>query len=90
MERILTGLGAPDAIRRDEQTLHMLHERFAALYNSSGAKFSPEQIQQLERQVIDEIIGFGPIEPLLKDPSITEVMVNGPHHVYIEQKGRVF
>ncbi|MEW5767150.1 MAG: CpaF family protein [bacterium] len=39
--------------------------------------------------LIHEILGLGPIEPLLQDPSITEVMVNGYQNVYIERKGRL-
>jgi pilus assembly protein CpaF len=38
--------------------------------------------------VIADILGYGPLEPLLNDPSITEVMVNGPHTVYVERYGR--
>ena len=40
-------------------------------------------------ELISEILGLGPIEPLLKDPSVTEVMVNGPDSIYIERKGRL-
>src|SRR5690242_4672695 len=44
-----------------------------------------------EKAIIEicyDLLGFGPIEPLLADPSITEVMVNGPHEVYVERAGR--
>ena len=44
---------------------------------------------ELYEQITAEIIGYGPIEPLLNDPTVTEVMVNGPKHVYIERKGRL-
>ena len=43
--------------------------------------------ERLIEELISEILGLGPIEPLLKDPSITEVMVNGPYSIYIERKG---
>jgi pilus assembly protein CpaF len=43
----------------------------------------------LFREVVDDILGYGPIEPLLADPNVTEIMVNGPHLVYAEQKGRL-
>ena len=39
--------------------------------------------------MLHEITGFGPLEPLLKDPTITEVMVNGPDHIYIERAGKI-
>ena len=38
-------------------------------------------------RVVDEVLGLGPIEPLLRDPSISEVMVNGAHEVYFERDG---
>ena len=44
---------------------------------------------RLFEAVAAEILGFGPIEPLLKDNSINEVMVNGPKMVYIERHGRL-
>jgi pilus assembly protein CpaF len=44
---------------------------------------------RLFEEVAADIIGFGPIEPLLQDSSVNEVMVNGPEQVYIEQKGKL-
>jgi pilus assembly protein CpaF len=44
---------------------------------------------ELLEQIVAEIIGYGPIEPLLNDPAINEVMVNGPKMVYIERKGKL-
>ena len=44
---------------------------------------------RLVEEMIDEVIGLGPLEPLLLDDSITEVMVNGPDHVYIERAGKI-
>ena len=45
--------------------------------------------QRLVDGVLHEVAGFGPIEPLLADPTVTEVMVNGPKRVYIERAGRI-
>src|SRR6476659_6700672 len=47
-----------------------------------------ERVRMLE-QITDEIIGLGPLEPLLRDESITEVMVSGPRQVYIERSGKL-
>ena len=47
-----------------------------------------ERVRLLD-SVTDEIIGLGPIEPLLRDETITEVMVNGPRQIYIERSGRL-
>jgi pilus assembly protein CpaF len=45
--------------------------------------------KQLLRDILDEITGYGPLQSLLDDPNITEIMVNGPQKVYIEKKGRL-
>lgn len=50
----------------------------------------PESIrQQITREVIDDVLGYGPIQPLLNDPDVSEVMVNGPKKVYVEKKGKL-
>jgi pilus assembly protein CpaF len=46
--------------------------------------------EQLLKEVTADLIGFGPIEPLLEDPRITEVMVNGPNQVFVEQGGQLY
>src|SRR5262249_29615124 len=45
--------------------------------------------ERLFEEVPADIIGFGPIEPLLQDSTISEVMVNGPNQIYVEQKGKL-
>lgn len=44
---------------------------------------------RIAKEISDDAIAFGPITPLLDDPDITEVMVNGPDNVYIERKGKI-
>jgi len=45
--------------------------------------------QTLANQIVDDMLGFGPLEPLLRDDAITDIMVNGPYQVYIERKGKL-
>src|SRR4051812_27428512 len=45
--------------------------------------------ERLVNEVLDETFGLGPLEPLLRDPSITDILVNGPKTVYIERNGRL-
>src|SRR6202011_998541 len=45
--------------------------------------------EKLIEEILDEVFGLGPLEPLLKDPSISDIMVNGFDNVYIERAGRV-
>ena len=50
----------------------------------------PEDLQRtIFNDVLNDMIGYGPIQPLLDDPEISEVMVNGPKKVYVEKKGRL-
>jgi pilus assembly protein CpaF len=44
---------------------------------------------ELVKQLLDDMLGLGPLEPLLADDSISEIMVNGPKHVFIENKGKL-
>jgi pilus assembly protein CpaF len=44
---------------------------------------------QLFRDILDELLGYGPIQSLLEDKDVTEIMVNGPHNVYIERNGKI-
>jgi len=45
---------------------------------------------RISQEVADEILGHGPLEPLLRDPDITEIMVNGAHRIYVERAGKIF
>jgi pilus assembly protein CpaF len=50
----------------------------------------PDSIrQQINLEVRNEVLGYGPIQPLLDDPEVDEVMVNGPKKVYVEKKGKL-
>ncbi len=45
--------------------------------------------REVQQQVIYEVLGYGPIQTLLDDPDITEIMVNGPHKIFIEKGGKI-
>src|ERR1019366_9411576 len=51
---------------------------------------TPMNLQERERlsqEVLDEVFGLGPLEPLLKDPTVSDILVNTYKHVYIERRG---
>jgi pilus assembly protein CpaF len=50
---------------------------------------SREERTRLEREIADDLLGYGPLQPLLDDDSVTEIMVNGPTQVYVERAGRI-
>jgi pilus assembly protein CpaF len=57
--------------------------------NDENSYISKIERQKIISEIIDETIGFGPINPLIQDPEISEIMVNGPNHVYVEKKGKL-
>jgi pilus assembly protein CpaF len=59
------------------------------LLSRSGPVLSTRERTDLVRRVVDEILGFGPLQPLLDDPGVTEIMVNAPDSVYVERDGRL-
>ena len=83
--RIAEELESQQPIYRDRTAF--VHNTMEAVYKTLKLNL-PETIQkQVFRDVIDQVLGYGPLQPLLDDPSISEVMVNGPKSVYVEQKG---
>jgi pilus assembly protein CpaF len=68
-------------LRVREEAIRVLREHRVVL--------SARDLARLVSEVSDEVVGLGPIEALLKDPDVTEVMVNGPDDVYVERKGRI-
>src|SRR6476469_6469691 len=48
-----------------------------------------EERREIVRQLTDDILGYGPIEPLLRDDTVTEIMVNAPDKVYVERSGKL-
>jgi pilus assembly protein CpaF len=76
--------GAPRTERRVR-----VREEALELLRASGAILPQRDMTRMVNEVSDEVVGFGPIEFLLKDPEVTEVMVNGPDDVYVEREGRI-
>lgn len=68
-----------------EQILDSINE----IINQSRKHLSSSDKQKIQKSVFDEIFGYGPITSLLEDPTVTEVMVNGPDSIYIERFGKL-
>ena len=76
------GLGLSEEERRQE-----ILQRLNEVYGQTKLNLPNSLRSQVFRDVVDELIGYGPIQPLLENPDITEIMVNGPKLVYIEKDG---
>jgi pilus assembly protein CpaF len=57
--------------------------------NSEAVPLSFAERERLAREILDEIFGLGPLEPLLKDPSISDILVNRYDRVYVERNGKL-
>ena len=67
-----------------------IEEQFNRILEQQGIILNRQDRNRLFEAITAEILGFGPIEPLLKDDTVTEIMVNGPRMVYVEQHGRLY
>jgi pilus assembly protein CpaF len=72
-----------------EQRVEALKERLKLAYQGTHLNLVESLRVQVFQDVEDELFGYGPIQPLLADPEISEVMVNGSKQVYIERNGKI-
>ena len=77
-----------DAMPRAERRVRVREEALSLL-REQGHMLPQSALAEVVNAVSDAVVGMGPIEFLLKDPEVTEVMVNGPDDVYVERKGRI-
>ena len=59
------------------------------LYQNIQIPLTAAQVSLLKDQAVDDLLGFGPIEVLMADPAISDIMINGHNHVYIEKAGKI-
>jgi pilus assembly protein CpaF len=76
--------GIPAAERDAFIQQHIIH-----IYEQTQLKIPDDLRKQIFEHVLNDLLGFGPLQSLLNDPSVTEIMVNGPKKVYVEQKGQL-
>ncbi|MGH2455267.1 MAG: CpaF family protein, partial [Candidatus Limnocylindria bacterium] len=87
--RLINELDPKLDLTNQVEVRRQIEELFGKIADEEGLALTrAERVRMLE-QITDEILGLGPLEPLLRDETITEVMVNGPQQVYIEREGRL-
>ncbi|MGB8213719.1 MAG: CpaF family protein [Anaerolineales bacterium] len=72
-----------------EKQRQMIQERLVEALARTKLTLSDSIRNHLLQDILDEITGYGPLQRLLDDPDITEIMVNGPRKIFIEKKGRL-
>src|SRR5678809_794609 len=87
--RVIQDLDPKLDLSNQVEVRRQIEEIFGKVIDEEGLALTrAERVRMLE-QITDEIIGLGPLEPLLRDESVSEIMVNGPRQVYIERAGKL-
>ncbi|RJP51248.1 MAG: CpaF family protein [Anaerolineaceae bacterium] len=76
-------------VSRTEEVRRTIQNLFEQILAEENIVLSRPERARLFEQIAAEILGFGPLQSLLEDDTITEIMVNGPKNIYIERKGKV-
>jgi pilus assembly protein CpaF len=88
--RLLDLLNLNEARQMPVEQLHMeCARRVDVLLSEEKFPLSGPDKQQLLSEVMDEVFGLGPLEEYLRDPYISDILVNGPHQIYIERDGKL-
>ena len=66
-----------------------MRDQVVRILRAERAILPAREVTDVVNEVSDEVVGLGPVERLLKDPEVSEVMVNGADDVYVERKGRI-
>src|SRR5579863_7470207 len=75
----------------NEQQLRIEVRRAAEeLCRMSSALLSLNERERLVNEVLDETFGLGPLEPLMQDPTVSDILVTTPHLVYVERAGKLY
>ncbi|MBN1172016.1 MAG: CpaF family protein [Micromonosporaceae bacterium] len=73
----------------DEELERKVQETIKTLLSREETPMSGADRMRVQQEVVDEVLGHGPIEPLLRDPQVSEIMVNGPNKIFVERGGRL-
>jgi pilus assembly protein CpaF len=87
--KLLSQLDPSMDVTRTADVRRAIEDLYETILAEEGIVLSRAERKRLFDQIVSEILGLGPIEPLLQDETITEVMVNGPKNLYIERKGKL-
>ena len=81
--------GNAAALANPERLRTQVEEMIGLVIAEEKVAVSRAERASLVMELLNEIVGLGPIEPLLNDPEVDEVMVNGPYQIYVERKGKL-
>jgi pilus assembly protein CpaF len=79
-----------DDIGSMEEQRQFVSQRLDEVFDNMGLQLEPGQRERFHYEILNELAGYGPIQPLLDDQGNSEVMVMGPKQVYVERQGKLF
>ena len=86
-ERLGSRLSDPNLV--EDELLIYAREVLTEIVDAEKVPLSIEERHRLVRQISDDVLGYGPLQALLDDPNLTEIMVNGPDQIFVERDGRL-
>ncbi|HLA93125.1 MAG TPA: CpaF family protein [Actinomycetota bacterium] len=91
-ERLVEVLGPRlyDATLSDQELEGLVHQRLRELLDEEEPGLSAQEKLLIVRQIGDSVLGLGPLEPFVRDPEVTEIMVNGWDSIYVERAGKLY
>src|SRR5438034_5554497 len=91
-ERLVEVLGPRlyDATLSDTELEGLVHQRLRELLDEEEPGLSAQEKLLIVRQIGDNVLGLGPLEPFVRDPDVTEIMVNGWDSIYVERAGKIY
>src|SRR3990170_3844678 len=91
-ERLVESLGPRlyDATMSDTELEGMVHQRLRELLDEEEGPLSAQEKLLIVRQIGDSVLGLGPLEPFVRDPEVTEIMVNDWDTIYVERGGKLY
>jgi len=87
--KLISELDPTMDVTRTDEVRRTIQEMYDNILAEENIVLSRTERQRLFEQIVAEILGLGPLEPLLADPTITEIMVNGAKNVYVERGGKI-
>ena len=87
--RLITEMDPSMDVSRTAEVRVMIKEMYDAILQEESIILGRKERDALFEQVVAEIVGLGPLEPLLADETITEIMVNGPKKIFVERRGKI-
>ncbi|MCS7246517.1 MAG: CpaF family protein [Thermomicrobium sp.] len=87
--RVIAELDPRMDLSDEHRVRRTIEETFLSVLEAEGLALSRTDRHRLFEAIVAEILGYGPIEPLLKDDTVSEIMVNGPKQVWVERNGKL-